>query len=225
MSLLDEAIAAHGGMDAFEALDELEVSLRCGGVALATRGQPGAISQLEARVFLRDPRVRFLDWPEPGRTGVLDSWESRIEQDGEVVESRSGRRRSLRWDPLQVLHFAGYALWNYMTLPFLLVRPGFEVQEDPDRRRLRVTFPEALPTHSRRQVFHLDESGRIARHDYTAEVFGKWATAAHKCLAYERHAGLVVAVRRRVVPRGPGGLALPGPTLVSIRIDRVEPAA
>lgn len=219
MSLLAEAIAAHDGAERFEAIDELAVSLRCGGVALPARGQPRALSRLEARVRTRDPHVRFLDWPRAGETGVFDGWHSRIEG-RDSPAARNGRRRRLLWDSLDVLHFAGYALWNYMTLPFLLARPGFETRELPGRR-LEALFPPEIPTHSRRQVFHLDAAGRIARHDYTAEVFGLWARGAHHSLEFKRYEGLVVAVRRRVVPRGPRDVALPGPTIVSIAIDRV----
>lgn len=220
MTLLDEAIAAHGGGERFAELEELGIRLRCGGVAMATRGQPRALSRIDARVRLHEPQVRFLDWPEPGQTGVLDGWRSRIERGGEIEREREGRRKRLRWDHLDVLHFAGYALWNYTTAPFLLARPGFRVRE-LEGRRLEVTFPPQIPTHSERQVFHLDREGRIARLDYTAEVFGRWARAANLCLAYEELEGLVVPVRRRVVPRGPRDVPLPGPTLVSIAIDEV----
>lgn len=224
MSLLEEAIAAHGGMERFLALGGLSVRLRCGGVALATRGRPRALARLHAHVRLDEPEVRFLDWPRPGRTGVFEQRQARIEGEKGVERRREGRRRRPLWDHMDVLHFAGYALWNYMTAPFLLARPGFEVREAPGRR-LEVTFPPEVPTHSPRQTFHLDREGRISRLDYTAEVFGRWARAAHHCLAYERHAGLLVAVRRRVVPRGPREVSLPGPTLVSIAIDEVSPLA
>jgi hypothetical protein len=45
-------------------------------------------------------------------------------------------------------------------------------------------------------------------------VIGPWARVRHTCREYHALAGLMVATRRRVVPRG-----LPGPTLVSIEID------
>ena len=36
------------------------------------------------------------------------------------------------WDPLQRGYFNGYALWTYLTSPFLLALPGFSVRElDP----------------------------------------------------------------------------------------------
>ena len=221
MTVLDEVVAAHGGIERFEAIDELRVGLRCGGVALPSRGRPRALRGLDAEVRLHEPHVRFVDWPRRGETGVFEGWQARIEAGGQVLRQREGRRSRLLWDHLDVLHFAGYALWNYMAAPFLLTRPGFRVRE-LDGRRLEVDFPSELPTHSARQVFHLDERGRIARLDYTAEVFGRWARAAHLCLEYRRIAGLVVPVRRRVVPRGPADVVLPGPTLVSIAIDDVR---
>jgi hypothetical protein len=219
VGLLGEAVAAHGGAERFDTIEEVHVSLRCGGVALPSRGQPGALSRLEARVRTREPHVRFLDWPRPGETGTFHGWRAWIEGQGARARIRSGRHRRLRWDSLDVLHFAGYALWNYVTAPFLFARPGFETRELPGRR-LEVLFPREVPTHSRRQVLHLDAEGRIARLDYTAEVFGRWARGAHLCLRYETHSGLVVPVRRRVVPRGPGERPLPGPTVVSIAFDR-----
>ena len=41
----------------------------------------------------------------------------------------SGLRRNLRWDDLDALYFAGYAMWNYLNIPFLFDEPGFETEE------------------------------------------------------------------------------------------------
>ncbi|MGH2723517.1 MAG: hypothetical protein ACRDI0_04485 [Actinomycetota bacterium] len=162
----------------------------------------------------------------------------RIESgDGDIVVDRPdpraafrGIRHTLWWDHLDVLYFAGYALWNYLNAPFLLLRPGIEARELEPRddhgevlRRLEVGFPPDVPTHSRRQVFHFDGSGLLRRLDYTAEVFGGWARAAHHCDGHRDAGGLVVATRRRVVPGGRRGSALPFPTLVWIRLDEVTP--
>jgi hypothetical protein len=100
-----------------------------------------------------------------------------------------------------------------MTTPFLFAEPGFVVAELPGRR-LQVQFPDHIPTHSRVQTFRFGEDGLLRRLDYTADVIGPWARVRHTCREYHALAGLMVATRRRVVPRG-----LPGPTLVSIEID------
>jgi hypothetical protein len=63
------------------------------------------------------------------------------------------------WDPLQRAYFNGYALWTYLTTPFLLTMPGFTVTEiDPvneDGERwegLQAHFPDNLASNSRIQA-------------------------------------------------------------------------
>ena len=128
---------------------------------------------------------------------------------GEALESRddpraafsgaSGLRRNLRWDPLDSAYFAGYAMWNYLTTPLLLTVDGVRVREgEPwpagaeQWRRLEVDFPDRLDTHSRHQTFYVDSVGLVRRHDYTAEVVGGWARAAHMLADHREVGGLVV---------------------------------
>jgi len=33
------------------------------------------------------------------------------------------------WDDLHLAYFSGYAMWNYLTTPFLFAMEGFEVEE------------------------------------------------------------------------------------------------
>lgn len=199
MSLLEECIAAHGGSEAFERLDALRLRVRCGGLAMAMKLRARALSDVQARVDLRDPAVRF---------------------DG-LGEWRAATPRPARmpwrfpWRDEDVTYFAGYALWNYLAAPFIWSR--CETQELAGRR-IAIEFPDTVPTHSRRQVAHLDMRGRVARLDYTADVFGPWARAQNVCLRYEGLAGVLFCVRRRVTPRG---LAI-GPTLVSIALDELS---
>ena len=72
--------------------------------------------------------------------------ESRIEAlDGAPIESRadprpvffgrSGLRRNLRWDALDSVYFAGYAMWNYLATPYLLTLDGVETREGEDGAR------------------------------------------------------------------------------------------
>src|SRR3546814_15461964 len=80
----------------------------------------------------------------------------------------------LPWDSQHIIYFSGYAIWTYLTTPFLFARPGFEVQEiDPWDgegevwRRLRVKFPPDVPSHSAEQTFYLGpaEIGRASRRE------------------------------------------------------------
>jgi hypothetical protein len=144
-------------------------------------------------------------------------------------EGFSKFRRKIFWDRLDVLYFGGYALWNYLTLAFLLLNPGFVVNEieswdeDGERwRRLHVIFPANVPPHCTEQIFYFNYRGFIVRHDYTAEVFGKWAKAAHYSREHKDFNGFVIPTRRRVFPRRCSGHPLRLVTLVSIRINDVK---
>jgi hypothetical protein len=179
-------------------------------------------------------------YPEEGSSGIFDAGTVRIEDSrGEVVAERrsprnefsglSGLRRNLWWDDLDALYFAGYAMWNYLNLPFLLTSPGFEVTEgDPISRsgetwrRLDVVFPEDVHTHSRRQTFYFDGDGLLRRHDYHPDVVSSLANAAHTSDDHRNFDGLVIPTRRRVVPKGLRGRPLRGPTIVSIELDSIE---
>jgi hypothetical protein len=130
---------------------------------------------------------------------------------------RRSLRRQFRWDDLDLLYFAGYAMWNYLTFPFLLRHDGVEVSELGERR-LAIEFPDDFPAHSPRQTFYFDEDLMLRRHDYTARVFGPWARARHLSWDHREFGGLIFPTRRRVLPRG-----LPGPTLIWIAIEDVEP--
>lgn len=161
-------------------------------------------------------------FPRDGYRGVFESGQVRIEShDGAVISSRahpraaffgrSGLRRNIRWDPLDSVYFAGYAMWNYLTTPYLLTREGVAVeegapwqQEGETWRRLIVSFPPDIDTHSPRQTFYVDASGLLRRHDYVPEVVGHWARAAHYCADPVDVDGFVFPTCRWVHPIGPG---------------------
>jgi hypothetical protein len=110
-------------------------------------------------------------------------------------------------------------------MPFIFLRGGFEFEELPPLStltgpwsRIRATFPADVPTHSRIQDFYFDTEHRLRRLDYTAEVVGRWARAAHVCEDYREFDGLLVPTRRTVKPLPFGNDPLPFPTLVAIEV-------
>jgi len=237
--LLDEVLAAHGGLERWQSVNALTAHGRFGGL-LSSRFPGNRMASVTVRVHLAQQYAVFQDFPNVDRRAVFDRGEVRIETpEGDVVESRpdaraafaglSGLRRNVRWDALDVAYFTGYAWWNYLTTPFLLTRDGVTVTEGDTRsesgeqwRRLEVSFPPNVHTHSRQQTFHVDSVGLIRRHDYVAEPVGRWARAAHYCSNHQPSAGLVFPMRRRVQPRVPGGRVLRHPTLVALDIDKIE---
>jgi hypothetical protein len=234
--LVEHAVEAHGGAKRFDGAVEVTVDLSCGGAAFAMRFKRGALARISGRVSTKEPRAVLSPYPREGQRGVFERDSVRIEcGDGSVLARRDDPRaafkrfrRRIWWDDLDLLHFAGYALWNYISTPFLFLRDGFELnevepwEENGERwRRLRVRFPAGIPTHSRDQDFYFDDAGLLRRLDYTAEVFGGWAKAAHLCAEHERFSGLVVPTRRRVYPRARDNRPRPRPTLVWIDVHTV----
>jgi hypothetical protein len=197
------------------------------------------LRDFEVRVEVGEQRAILWPFPRDGERAVFDRGPVRIETDsGEIVSERSepraafnglsGLRRNLRWDPLDVAYFAGYAIWNYLTTPYLLTWDRLDVTEGPEWRegdetwrRLEVAFPPDLHTHSTEQSFYVDQRGLIRRHDYTAEPVGGWARGVHLMDEHREFDGLVFPTRRRVRPRGPGGRALSGPILVALDVLEV----
>jgi hypothetical protein len=198
MSLLEEALAAHGGLRRWRQIERIDVALRCGGIAMALKRRPEALRSVRARVDPRRPHVELQG------LGTFDGEQPRPD----------GIARRARWTDEDVVHFAGYALWGYVAAPFVFADEDVVVRELP-RRRLRVDFPDRIPAHSRSQTFHFDDNAVLVRLDYTAEVFlGPLGRAKHICRGHRLIDGLLIATSRRVTPRG-----LPAPTLVSIEID------
>lgn len=231
MELLERAIAAHGGREAWHGRAGFEQELDGGGALwpLRLRRAPGRV---RASFRTERPWTELSDYPRPGLRGVFDGSGVRIEDAGGVVvaertEARAafGRlRQHVRWDDLDALYFAGYALWNYIAIPFLFERPDFVVTEEPGRV-LAVRFPDGFPTHSPEQRFHFSDDGLLVRHDYTALVVGRYAKAAHVCSEHREYDGLVAPSRRRVHPRRRNGKAAPAPTIVSLDIRSISARA
>jgi len=210
---------------------------RAGGFALASKSRRKAFAAYEAHISTREPRVVVTSWPEPGQRGVFAGDAVRIEDDdGRVLAERRHPRaafhglRTVRWDRLHLVYFAGYALWGYLNQPFLFAGPGFEAREtEPWEeggetwRRLAVTFPPDIPAHSREQVFYFDSDLRLRRNDYTAEVFGGWAKGAHYSDQHREFGGLLFPTRRRVFPRTRSNRPRPFPTLVWLDFESIEP--
>jgi hypothetical protein len=182
MTFLERVVAAHGGLDRWHDTAAVELDLSAGGVAFASKGQRRALRSVRATVSTQGQTVELQtpDWRRSFST---------------TIPHPSG----LRWTADDTAAFTAAALWTYVNLPFVL--PTFAVDVDEQRQRVRIAIPDTIRTHSPRQTIHVDPSGLIARHDYTALAFGRLATATQVLSEYIDVDGLVLATRRRVHPR------------------------
>jgi hypothetical protein len=238
--IVKEVIEAHGGMGYWRGLEALEAESSARGFLFTAKRRP-VLDHLRVRAYTREPRFAFLDFPEPSQSAELIGNDEVLikDADGRTIARRlqpraafRGVRRLFHWDDLDFTYFAGYATWNYLTTPFIFMREGFvfggpgAVEAGPAPLfRLPVTFPDDIPSHCKRQIFYFDQERLLRRLDYTAEVVGRWAHAAHLCGRYRTFGGIRAPTRRRVLPLFFGRKPLPGPTLISLEVHDIQPVA
>ncbi|MFD3309554.1 hypothetical protein [Streptomyces sp. NPDC058694] len=88
-------------------------------------------------VDVRRQRLVYEGFTSPELRGAFTPDRVAIEKrDDEVVAERIAPREAFAdhgpdtpWDQLHALYFAGYAMWNYLTAPYLLTRPGIALDE------------------------------------------------------------------------------------------------
>jgi hypothetical protein len=110
----------------------------------------------------------------------------------------------------------------------MFAMPGFATEEiEPrnengeTRRRLKVTFPDSVATHSPEQVFHIGSDGLITRLDYFANVTGGVPTA-HYVSEYRDFHGVKIPTKRRAYRRNEDGTPMANGLGVSIDITDVK---
>jgi hypothetical protein len=214
-TIIEEIITAHGGKDIWNSIDWIEANISARGVLFTAKHIP-VLKHILVRASAKEPHFIFEKFPEMGQRGeLIGNEEVRIlASNGKVLQSRSkpraafkGLRRILWWDFLDFIYFGGYATWNYLVTPFIFLRKGFSFENlgylpkaNGTLLCFRITFPDDIPTHSRIQTFYFDNNKLLRRLDYTAEVVGTWAHAAHFCDGYRDFSGLKVSTQRTVRP-------------------------
>ena len=220
--LAGRAVAAYGGAERWRAAEKIEARFDCGGLLFNWKRGPDNWRSLHIVCAAHRPQVRIEPFDRFNNAAVLDGGDVRIERPGgDPVEIRydarsrfPAGRRILRWDQLDFAYFLSYALWNYLTLPAQLMNPDIAWREVNDAT-LEAIFPKHLPTHTKVQQYHFNATtGLLEQFDYTADVFGPWAKAAHTVIAHDHDDGLTYTSKRRVLPRAPSGKAMPGPLLI-----------
>jgi len=234
--LLDLAIAAHGGWDRWQDVTTITAKARIGGALWASRGKAGILDDVTATAQAHVPRLEYAPFGTPGRHSLWEPGVTAIvDEDGRTVDHRLNTRASFdgmtredRWDDHHLIYFSGYAMWTYLTTPFLFRLPGFAVQEiepwDEDGetwRRLQASFPPEVPSHSVEQTFYFDRSGILKRHDYVAEVAGG-LPAANYADDPRLFDGMTFPTKRRVYLRGADNRPLKERLAVSIDIDDIR---
>jgi hypothetical protein len=194
IALLADAIEAHGGLERWNAHCSLTATIVTGGEFWALKGVDQDQSPRTMRVDLHREWSSVEPFGKPGQRTDFTPERIAIETEGgNVVAERKNPRAAFtrhdmrtNWDPLHRAYFNGYALWTYLTTPFLLATVGFEVREIEAWREggeiwrgLRATFPAPIASHSTEQDFYFGPDMLIRRHDYRVEIAGNFPAAQY----------------------------------------------
>jgi hypothetical protein len=225
---IEKAINAYGGIDLWQKSKFIEATFSTHGLAFPLKQRP-AFRQATLKLDINKPicQIRTIDNKKSIET-VLNGQDVYLtDNEGVVTRERKAARQYFShfrqcfvWDDLDMAYFANYAMWNYLTLPALLLRKDIQWREIKPGS-LEGIFPDHLPTHCKRQQFHFDlETGLLKQHDYTAEVISRRAKAANRVLSHRvNQDGITYASKRLVTPRIRNGKALPFPKIIEISIE------
>ena len=234
-NLLKFAIEAHGGLNAWNKLHTLHANVSIGGALWDLKGLPGLFNNTRVELKLHSQHVitHLVDVDE--RIVFAPNQISLESEAGKILETRIGPRSAFaghsadsKWDKLHAGYFSSYALWGYLTTPFLYSYPGFDPREidlwheNGERWRvLQVTFPDGYAAHTRTQYSYFGEGGLLRRHLYTVDVLGG-AHGANYAFEYRAVDGVMLPTRRRVFAYNDARQKVAEPVLVSIDLSEIR---
>ncbi len=219
------ALDAYGGESFWRTARSVHAVVSASGLAFVLKWQR-PFDRIAVRCAVGEPLVRMTPIDRSGNTGVLKNGDVFLEDPSGITIDRRDNARSFFpygrrlfwWDSLDQTYFAGYALWNYLAFPALLLRKDIR-WEETGAHRLLADFPENIATHSPSQEFLFDPvSGLLRQHNYTAEVMGGWAKAANAVIAHGIWNGIPYPAHRRVTPRKKDGTPAGAPVLIDLVI-------
>jgi hypothetical protein len=170
--LLKFALEAHGGLNAWNRMQSLHANVSIGGSLWDLKQLPGLFENTSVSLKLGYQYV-ITHLRDVGERIVFTPNQVSLESEsGDTLDTRmdprlafTGQSAGAKWDKLHAGYFCSYALWGYLTTPFLYTYPGFDAREvepwyeNGERWRvLQVTFPEGYATHTRTQYSYFGEA-------------------------------------------------------------------
>lgn len=232
--LLRTAVDAHGGLKRWNEIRRIIVPASITGAIWFVKSQGDYLKDI---VMTVDTKRELLITDFPGQDKRFLFEPERLvmqRRDGSVIAVREhpeqafvGQVRETRWDDLHVAYFQGEALWTYLNTPFLYTRPGFVTEEispitveTETWRRLKITFPDDIKSHTRQQISCFGPDGLLRRHDYTVDILGG-ATGLNYAYDYQDIEGIVIPTKRRIYAYEGNYERVPEPLLVQIDMGKI----
>lgn len=232
--LLNFSLDAHGGLKRWNRVQSVTLAASVGGEIWWDKSKVGYLKRVLLNVETKRERVT-MDFPGQDKRSVFEPNRVEIQRrDGTVVTTRDdpeasfkGQERLTPWDDLHVAYFSGEAFYTYCNTPFLCTYEGFSSQEispiqvDGETwRRLEVTFPDTIKSHTKTQIFCFGPDGLLRRHDYTVDVLGG-APGLNYASDYREVDGIIFPTKRRVYAYKDAYQLVKEPLLVSIDMAEI----
>jgi hypothetical protein len=233
--LLDLAVTAHGGLHRWNDINTIKAAASITGAIWLVKGKPDYLKNVVLTAETRNERVT-IDFPGQDKRAIFQPNRVLIEKlDGTLIEARddpeksfAGQQRETPWDDIHVAYFCGEAMWTYLTIPFLYTYSGFQTEEiaplkleTETWRRLQVTFPDDVKSHTRQQISCFGANGWLRRQDYTVDVLGG-APGLNYALDYRNVDGIVFPTKRRVFAYEGDYQPVKEPLLVAIDMGAIK---
>jgi hypothetical protein len=232
--LLDLAVKAHGGLDRWSRVKAIKVAASITGAIWFVKSKGDFLKNVVLTAETRTERLT-VDFPGQDKRAVFETSRIVIETaSGTLIEARddpeksfAGQQRETPWDDIDVAYFVGEALWTYLNTPFLYTYDGFATEEiasiqveGETWRRLKVTFPDSVKSHTKEQISCFGPDGLLRRHDYTVDILGG-ATGLNYASDYRDVVGIIVPSRRRVYAYEGDYQLVKEPLLVAIDMGEI----
>ena len=236
VDLLSVVLHAHGGLDKWRQFSRVQATIVTGGGLWAIKGQPQDPLPRRMTVALDHEWASLRPFGADDQKTAFTPGRVAIEKlDGQVVSERLNPRESFDghefatlWDPLQRAYFNGYALWTYLTTPFLLTLEGVSVREiDPVEDNgqswvgLQAQLPPEIASHCSVQEFYFGEDGLLRRHDYRVDVAGGFPAVQYAYDIVEVD-GIRLPSKRRAYRADAQGNAIPDQLMVAIDLSHIS---
>ena len=232
--LLESAVAAHGGLDRWNDVKSITVDAAITGALWYVKGHGDALKDVRFEVDTTR-QLLTMDFAGQDKRSIFEPLRVVIQtRDGTLIDARDDPERSFDghqlespWDDLHLAYFTGEALWTYLNTPFLYAWPGFVTEEiapievDGETwRRLKVTFPDHVKSHTRQQISCFGPDGLLRRSDFTIDVIGG-ATGLVYATDYRDVDGIIIPTTRRGYAWQGDYQRVPEPLLVAIDMGAI----
>lgn len=232
--LLQTAVTAHGGLKRWSEVKTISVAASLTGAIWFVKGQGDYLKNVAMTVDTRKERL-VTDFPGQDKRFIFEPQRIVMEKvDGTLIEARDnpdasfeGQVRETPWDPIHVAYFQGEALWTYLNSPFLYTQDGFATEEiapilveGETWRRLKITFPDHVKSHTREQISCFGPDGLLRRHDYTVDILGG-ATGLNYASDFKDVDGIIFPTKRRIYAYEGDYKPVMEPLLVKIDIGEI----